>query len=47
VDDTVVLQSQEKQLEILKKLKHESGSLQKWLLKLKISEKCVMHWDAR
>jgi hypothetical protein len=33
VDDTTMLQRQEIQLEKLKKLKHESGSLEKWLLK--------------
>jgi len=33
VDDTAMLQRQEMQLEKLKKLKHESGSLEKWLLK--------------
>ena len=33
VDDTAMLQRQEMQLEKLKRLKHESGSLEKWLLK--------------
>ena len=33
VDETAMLQRQEMQLEKLKKLKHESGSLEKWLMK--------------
>lgn len=35
VDETAMLQRQEMQLEKLKKLKHESGSLEKWLMKFK------------
>jgi hypothetical protein len=33
VEDTAMLQRKDIQLEKLKKLKHESGSLEKWLLK--------------
>jgi outer membrane receptor for ferrienterochelin and colicin len=35
VDETAMLQRQEMQLEKLKKLRHESGSLEKWLMKFK------------
>jgi hypothetical protein len=34
VDETAMLQRQEMQLEKLKKLKHESGSLEKWLMEV-------------
>jgi hypothetical protein len=35
VDETTVLQRQDMQLKKLKKLKHECGSLEKWIVKFK------------